>query len=158
MVNLNLPSKRADSCPPVTRFLRQQQLHTYDRVWENTWNKVISLDNRNVITEIIHNTIPFHWFQDSQNLLTVRLNSKERLKAWWLLNEFLFFKTLATWSQKSDIPFPVLREADRPRSNFPSLAPKQINKKKIWDSQFYKGHEKGQKKSSGFPAFNRAAL
>lgn len=45
----------------------------------NTSNEVISLADNNVINETFHKSIPLHWFQGTQNLLTADLNLNERL-------------------------------------------------------------------------------
>lgn len=60
---------------PGAPLFGQQRLRRHDRGWENTWNKVISLDDSNVIAETSHK---FHWLQDSKNLLTAHLNLNNR--------------------------------------------------------------------------------
>lgn len=74
------------------------------------------------------------------------LNSNKRLKLCQLLNDLVFFKILETRYQKFHIPLSVLRKAYRPTGHF------------LFLSQFYKGHEKGQKKTSAFSDFDHTTL
>lgn len=88
----------------------------------NTSNEVISLADNNVINETFHKSIPLHWFQGTQNLLTANLNLNKRLTLCQLLNHLLwFFNILATWYQKFCTLLSVLRNAYWTRSHFPTL-------------------------------------
>lgn len=94
----------------------------------STWNKVVSLDNNNVINENFHKSISLLWFHGIQNLLRKHLNlNKSQTVS--TFKQFLVLQDTGNLIPEILHPFISLEQIYTTRSHFPTLAAKKKSKR-----------------------------